>query len=580
MHYVSYKQRRLLRLLLLGLLSLLLAACSTTSTPELNPETENSPAAAFAYVATTKINDDASQAEIEAVYGGSAIVFKPEAGFAILGFSETEASLTTLATDPNTGAFSSPEVSASGVDAWAGGVDAWAGGWDAWAGGWDAWAGGHGAWSGGHGAWSGGESQQGPASNETAFDQIKLDEAHALSRKFGDGVTVAVIDTGVDLNHNMLSGSLTSSSSWKDYIGNDSYPQEASWGSAKGHGTAAAGIVLQVAPRAKIMPIRVLDANGVGDTDDVILAIDHAVAKGADVINLSAGANVYVAALQAMIDYANSQGVYVVASSGNNGRNGQITYPAKSATEGDYAKLISVSSVDKDNNPSSFASHSAALQYFAPGENIRTAYPGNKTAKAKGTSFAAPIVSGALALAKSEVSSSYHNRLNKYLKTSTDAIGYGDGRLNIEQFIRNLPSFVEPTYQLVNARSSKCIEAEQSSVYQYACDGYHAQIWKIQTDGDSYKIINNSTGKVLDVNGTTSSAWNVNGQSIIQVSDNGNVDRRWYLLPGTNGYSTVVSKASGKCLHIANGSYSNSAKVDQYTCNGANSMQFEIRRVN
>ena len=580
MHYITYKQRRFFRWLLLSLLSLLLAACSTNSAPLLESTPEPTD---FAYVAKADISADASQAEIEAMYGGSTIVFKPDAGFAILGFSEDEAALTTLSTDPNQDAFSTPVTAqgfdawAGGFDAWAGGWDAWAGGWDAWAGGWDAWAGGHGAWSGGHGAWSGGESQQGPASNQEAFDQIKLDEAHAISRNFGQGVTVAVLDTGVSLYDIIFNSRLTSSTTWKDYIDGDILPHDSGSGQAKGHGTAAAGIVLQVAPKAKIMPIRVLDTHGVGDTDDIILAIDHAVSKGADVINLSAGANVYVAALQSMINYANSQGVYVVASSGNNGRYGQITYPAKSAVEGDYAKLISVSSVNKYDQPSNFASHSAALQYFAPGEDIRSAYPGNKTAKTKGTSFAAPMVSGALALAKSEVSSSYHNRLNKYLRMSTDSIGYGDGRLNVEKLIRNLPGFVEPTYQLVNARSGKCVEGDGSSVYQYTCDGYYLQIWKVQVDGDSYKLVNNSSGKVLDVDGTTSSAWSVNAQNVIQLSDDGNVDKRWYISPDSSGYYTIVSKASGKCLHIANGSYSNNANVDQYTCNGSNSMQFELR---
>lgn len=339
--------------------------------------------------------------------------------------------------------------------------------------------------------------------------------------------------------------------------------------------------MLQVAPQVKILPLRALDQNGKGDTDDIILAIDRAVSMGADVINLSAGANVYVSAMQAMVDYANSQGVYVVASAGNNGPNGITTYPAKSSSNGDYKKLISVGSINASGQVSSFSSYGGALHYFAPGEDIRSAFPGNKTAKAKGTSFAAPMVSGALALAKSEVPSSYHNRLNKYLEMSAvDGPGLRDGVLNVEQLIRSLPGFSEPVYQLVAKHSNKCVEAygSNSNVYQYTCDGFAGQLWKLQVDGDTFKITNNASGLVLDVNSTTTVEWLIDGQNVIQVPDNGNLDRRWYLNLVSNGYQ-LASAASGKCLDVSGVSTSNNANVQQWGCwSGSANQTFEIRR--
>ena len=470
MHYVLYKQRSFVRWLLLSLLSLALAACSTTSVPQL--ENDSGTATDFAYVAKADISPEATQAEVEAMYGGSTILFKPEAGFAILGFSEDEAALTTLSTDPNQDAFSSPEASAAGVDAWAGGVDAWAGGWDAWAGGWDAWAGGwdawaggwdawaggHGAWSGGHGAWSGGAdiALSTFGENLAIWDQINLPQGQRLAPRLGEGIIVAVLDTGLTSNHPAFSGyNIDFINDW-DFVSNDSGTWD-EWESdyantARGHGTAIAGIILQVAPKATILPVRVLDPDGNGDTDDIISAIDWAVQKGADVINLSVGTDVEVAALRAMIDYAASQGVFVVTSAGN--ENSALTYPARWANDGSQTDpfLLSVGSVDAYDRKSGFSNYGSGLELLAPGEGIYTSlYKSGEehyNGAVSGTSFAAPLASGSLALALAEkpdlsprttfqyeIRNAAHN-IETFNPSFVGKLGYG--RLDVEAYLERL----------------------------------------------------------------------------------------------------------------------------------------------
>ena len=153
----------------------------------------------------------------------------------------------------------------------------------------------------------------------------------------------------LDLEHPAFYDRLAPQSEWKDFVDGDAYPQEErSEGGANnnyGHGTGVAGVVSQVAPNATILPLRVLDAEGVGDVTDVAAAIDHAVTSGADIINLSLGTDEDSDVLNRMIAYAAEHKVFVIASSGNTGDD-KITYPARNAKQsgkaGDY--LVSVGS--------------------------------------------------------------------------------------------------------------------------------------------------------------------------------------------------------------------------------------------
>jgi thermitase len=377
-----------LKQLVLSALILVLAACSSPAPVQTNTDFE------VASVATIQISSEDSEATIAAKYGAKIISFKPEAGFAVLGFPKGE--LTALTTTANQDFFAQPEVTASGTKAWGGGKNAWGGGLK--------------AWSGGKNAWGGGTTSPTPPSeNTTVWNQINLPAAYTSATKFGLGIKVAVIDTGIDLNHSIFQGSLAPSAEWKDFVDDDTNPQEGG-GDADagyGHGTAVAGIILQVAPRVTILPIRVLDRDGSGDLDDVIAAIDWAVQKGAKIINLSLGSLSNTEALTSMVNYAASRNVLVVSSAGNEGKANSLTFPARMARryglmDSGFGKIYGVGSTNSSSVTSLFSNYSDNFSGVTPGEAIATSYPNNQMVSATGTSFAAPLYSGALALALSE----------------------------------------------------------------------------------------------------------------------------------------------------------------------------------
>ncbi len=406
-----------------------LAACGSSGSPSSVGEKS--------YLLTLKISNTDSQQALTQKYGGETVMWHPENGFAIFKMSQQAVSqfkskgISMQGTlDPNSST-AAPEVTASGWNAWAGGWNAWAGGWNAWAGGWNAWAGGTST------------IPTIPSENRNAWMRLGLPQAFAISKNFGAGMKVAVIDTGIDLNHPIFTGRLAPSSEWKDFVDGDTTPQEVSGAGAYGHGTAVAGLILQVAPKATILPIRVLNSNGTADVATIASAIDWAVQKNARIINLSLGTNVDVAALKTAIDYATSMAIYVVASAGNEGSTTNITYPAAYATTGTNAKyLISVGSAQESTTFSTFSNRGTALEVAAPGEGLYSAYPGNQIATVTGTSFAAPVVSGMLALGAYETAMSNTANLESQLINSTFTMTGGGKHAKLNYMRLQQPDFV------------------------------------------------------------------------------------------------------------------------------------------
>lgn len=256
---------------------------------------------------------------------------------------------------------------------------------------------------------------------------IRLAPARLLSR--GSGVRVAVLDTGVDLGHPALRGRLLPG---KDFVDGDNDPSETVGPvpGSYGHGTHVAGLIAMVAPSAKIMPLRVLDTDGVGNAWVLAEALLHAVDPdgnpathdGAHVINLSLGSKLRTRLLDsiAMITgcvpavpgdpigdrsdpgylddearCARSSGAVLVAAAGNDGSKVK-EYPA---AEGVYG-LISVSASSAAGRLSTFGNRGSWVDILAPGEGLTSAVPGG-WATWSGTSMAAPIVAGTAALLRS-----------------------------------------------------------------------------------------------------------------------------------------------------------------------------------
>jgi thermitase len=414
-----------------------------------------------AYVITVATNPSDTIANLESLYQAKAEVFRPESGFAVLSTNNATQTAGVRAVEANLNALTAPEstVDASGNAVWSSGNAAWSSGWNSWTSGWNSWV-------------SGNTIPGLPAENNTVFNSIGLPQAHALSRKFGEGIKVAIIDTGVDLQHPGIKDHLSDQSEWKDFVDNDKTPQDeagkgAKPGKAYGHGTAVAGIILQIAPKATILPLRALTPNGGGDLTNVVKAIDYAIEKGALIINLSLGSSISDLALSSELTYAKKKGVYVIASAGNNGKIDNADYPARLSNVDDATTSVAgftfgVGSIDKFDQLSSFTAKGDGLIAFAPGEQIYSFYPEGKMAYATGTSFAAPMVSGAFALAASELPNTadrkkigevfenaleenrIYERFYKNSPSNTQWL-YGKGVLDVQRMILNLPAWTLPS---------------------------------------------------------------------------------------------------------------------------------------
>ncbi len=403
----------------------LLAACGGGSRPNAPLTGENG------YLLTVPAAGGDSPESLAQKYGGEVIAWLEDKAIlklstqAATALSERGVSLQRSTLEPNTKV--STPARALGFNSWAGGFNSWAGGWNSWAGGWNSWAGGN-------------TIPTLPGDNRKEFTLSKLPQGHAIARRYGQAVVVAVIDTGIDLQHPIFQGRLDSASRWRDFVDGDTTPQEVT-GTYYGHGTGVAGVIVQVAPRATILPIRVLGPDGMGETANVIAAIDHAVRNGANVINLSLGTSSNSDALQLAIANAAAQGVHVVASAGNEAT-GSLTFPAALGTSvAGNQYVISVGSASTSGDLSSFSNFGPALEMLAPGEGIVSAYPDLRLAGFTGTSFAAPIVSGLVAVARSDGTASGYGSIEAILKNGLRPTPSGYGIVNGAETIRNLVGY-------------------------------------------------------------------------------------------------------------------------------------------
>ncbi len=232
-------------------------------------------------------------------------------------------------------------------------------------------------------------------SQEYAF-QVRAVDAWPYAT--GSGVIVAVIDTGVDSDHEFLVNNLVQG--W-DFVDNDDLPEDErsnhdSNGNGRydegwGHGSHVAGIIKTIAPGVSIMPLRAVDSDGSADLFHIMQAMQFAIDNGAKVINLSMSIQDPSPALLHLIDVARMSNILVVTSAGNHDSS-SLTYPA---TE---VETLTVTSVDHLNRKSDFANYSQKIDVSAPGESILSCLPGNQYVYRSGTSMAAPIVAGQAAI--------------------------------------------------------------------------------------------------------------------------------------------------------------------------------------
>lgn len=275
--------------------------------------------------------------------------------------------------------------------------------------------------------------------------KIKLHKTRKYAT--GIGITIAVLDTGADLDHPQLVDHLVAG---YDFVDGDQWPNDEPNGldddddgltdEGTGHGTHVANLIAMIAPGSDIMPIRVLNSDGGGTLYDIVKGLVYAVDNGAQIVNMSFSAVDNSAFLEAATNYALNNQVLLIAAAA--GADGYLEFPAA------YDRVIAVGATEKDDHVAVFTSEFASeVDVFAPGELIYSAYYDNRTAWWSGTSMAAPFVAGGAALMLDRCDCSpdlIASVLLQEVKNVKPKSLYRGGRLDLEKAVKKIPPALEP----------------------------------------------------------------------------------------------------------------------------------------
>ena len=280
-------------------------------------------------------------------------------------------------------------------------------------------------------------------------------------------MTIAIIDTGVDLTHPDLASKIWTNpgemgggketngidddgdgyvDDWRgwNFVSQSNNPQD-----DHGHGTHVAGIaaaignngvgIAGIAWGAPIMALKILDSTGNGSDSDLASAMIYAVDHGAQIINLSLGSSSPSAAIATVVNYAYAHNVTVVAAAGNQGQLG-VLYPAADP------QAIAVASVDATNNRSWFSNYGPQIALAAPGSDIYSTCLGGGYCTKSGTSMATPHVAGLAALLASQPKFNTPFKIRLALQTTALDLGtsgwdqyYGYGLVQAYNALRYEP---------------------------------------------------------------------------------------------------------------------------------------------
>lgn len=292
------------------------------------------------------------------------------------------------------------------------------------------------------------------------IDDHDIDAPEAWDIHTGtNNITIAIIDTGVDLDHPDLQANIVAGYDFvnKDFVPDDDY----------GHGTHVAGIAAAVGNNAqgiagvswaaRIMPLKVLDSSGNGTIFNVADAIDYAVANGAKVINMSLGApgTSYPCSgfetIRDAMQNALDNGRLVVVAAGNESASA-VSCPAA------YDQAMAVGSTTSGDTRSSFSNFGPRLDIAAPGSSIYSTYPGGNYTYLSGTSMATPHVAGLAALLWSFAPSLTNTAVRQIIQNTADDLGaagwdpyFGYGRINAHRALESVSLQTSPAQLLLLA---------------------------------------------------------------------------------------------------------------------------------
>lgn len=363
-------------------------------------------------------------------------------------------------------------------------------------------------------------------SEEIGFESIK-DE---LKEKVLKDVTVAVLDSGVDTDHEFLKDRLIPNDVNLSSTGDTNSCED-----DYGHGTHVAGIIVDNSPDSvKIKPYKVLNYDGKGSTSLIAIAVDMAVADGVDIINLSLSAEGENQMLKESIDEAVKQNINVIVAAGNNTADlsKKIYYPAC------IESAVTVSAVDKNQRLSKYSNYNGTIDIAAPGDNVKSCYLNNTYSLMSGTSMAAPQVAAGFAIVRSvfpdKTAEEVEDMIEKYAIKMEEVSGenkYGAGILYLKYILQALPRTANVKFSVASGKFNKAFKLTLSCPEEGATILY---------------MINGEDG--VDVNFLNG----IKYKSAITISESSKVTAvaiskgKAFSLPVTYEYNRVIEKEEDK----------------------------------
>ncbi|TET56434.1 MAG: peptidase S8 [Dehalococcoidia bacterium] len=358
------------------------------------------------------------------------------------------------------------------------------------------------------------------------IDRVFGDETYPFAtwvESKGLGINVAVLDTGIDQNHQDL-----------NVVGGTNTIDGTHWGAdGSGHGTHVAGTiaaldnamgVVGVAPDVMLYAVKVLNDSGSGSASSVAAGIEWAVNNGIPVLNMSLGSRTHSQTLQDACDAAYSAGHLLVAAAGNSGnvrgRGDNVIYPAK------YSSVVAVAASDVNNRRASFSSTGPAVELMAPGVSILSTLPGDKYGTYGGTSMASPHVAGVAALVWAAAPDLSNVEMRAILQRTAEDLGLpsshqGYGLVRADLAVREVAEIEPPPppeqYGLtISSTTGGSVTTPGEGAFTYD-EGTVVDL--VATPAAGYRFVNwtGDTGTVADVNAASTTII-MNGNYFITAS--------------------------------------------------------------